>query len=548
MKKTLSTFMVLITLFSVLSAMVINTKAETIKIVTNENDSGVGSLRQVIAEAEDGDTITFAEDVTYITLESVINFDVSITIDGGVTSGGKSKVTIDGNNKDGILENNFLSCDVILRGLTLKNGMSEHYYGAVFVADLIAINCDFINNKGTAILAYFNIVLEECTFKDNIDGALSCGFGYLVAKNCVFTGNIGYDTISAKDITVINCIFNDNTGGAILWSSSYIIAINSSFISNKTDKIEDDFFESAGVIYANDFIYLIHSTIANNIGGGLSSHSFLWEYEEETGLYRPYKVEMPIYLFNSIITGNKMLDGVTDGNIISGILESNGKNLIENGEENTFTKIFRTNQDKGGYIYPLNSIEQIDAYKDIQYLQDTICNMLLDSQKYIIYGNYEYFLFVSGIYNWDYVITEEGWKDFLEFINEKPGTTMEELIIIWADKAYEADYKNIVEQCFASLQKDLLGVARGDKVTYGAVENVRASLLPYSKGDVNGDGEITIIDAIEIFKHLAGKQTIEKSEEIGFTKFYSADIDCDGEITIKDAIMIFKHLAGKSTI
>ena len=59
------------------------------------------------------------------------------------------------------------------------------------------------------------------------------------------------------------------------------------------------------------------------------------------------------------------------------------------------------------------------------------------------------------------------------------------------------------------------------------------------KGDVNGDNVIDIIDAIEIFRHLAGKTILEGD------KFTAADADENGIIDIKDVIYIFRYLAGK---
>ena len=61
-------------------------------------------------------------------------------------------------------------------------------------------------------------------------------------------------------------------------------------------------------------------------------------------------------------------------------------------------------------------------------------------------------------------------------------------------------------------------------------------------GDVNGDGVVSISDAIEIFKHLSGKTTLEGE------KFRQADLNKDGNISISDAIIIFRFLAGKSDL
>lgn len=54
-------------------------------VVTNGNDDGPGSLRTAIAAAESGDTITFAQGVTTVTLTSgeIAFATQKLTIDGG---------------------------------------------------------------------------------------------------------------------------------------------------------------------------------------------------------------------------------------------------------------------------------------------------------------------------------------------------------------------------------------------------------------------------------------------------------------------------------
>ncbi|WP_207680130.1 hypothetical protein [Desulfonema magnum] len=52
--------------------------------VTNGDDSGAGSLRQAIADAQSGDTIVFQDGVTTVTLTSdQLVIDKNLTIDGG---------------------------------------------------------------------------------------------------------------------------------------------------------------------------------------------------------------------------------------------------------------------------------------------------------------------------------------------------------------------------------------------------------------------------------------------------------------------------------
>ncbi len=64
--------------------------------VTNENDSGAGSLRAALAAAAPGDVINFATDVTTINLNSSLVINKGITIDGLQPGSTNPDVTING--------------------------------------------------------------------------------------------------------------------------------------------------------------------------------------------------------------------------------------------------------------------------------------------------------------------------------------------------------------------------------------------------------------------------------------------------------------------
>ena len=87
--------------------------------VTNTDDSGIGSLRQVVADALPGDTIQFAVTgtITLTSGEIVIDKDLAITGPGG---GG---VTISGNNASRV----FLvdSGTLAMSGLTIRDGLAQ---------------------------------------------------------------------------------------------------------------------------------------------------------------------------------------------------------------------------------------------------------------------------------------------------------------------------------------------------------------------------------------------------------------------------------------
>lgn len=77
----------------------------------------------------------------------------------------------------------------------------------------------------------------------------------------------------------------------------------------------------------------------------------------------------------------------------------------------------------------------------------------------------------------------------------------------------------------------------GESVLSDALVVTTLSVL---KGDVNGDGDITIVDAMKVFQSLSGKTPPLVGDEKE-----AADINGDGEVTIVDAMKIFQYLSGK---
>ena len=84
--------------------------------VTSNSNDGEGSLRQVMADAEGGDTITFSNSFT-ITLVSPITINKDIVIDGG------DKVTLSGGEETTIFK--ITSGNVEIKNITLRDGLSQ---------------------------------------------------------------------------------------------------------------------------------------------------------------------------------------------------------------------------------------------------------------------------------------------------------------------------------------------------------------------------------------------------------------------------------------
>ena len=90
--------------------------------VTSNSDDGEGSLRQVISDSEEGDTITFSDSFT-ITIATPITIDKDIVIDGG------NVVKISGGGATSILKIN--SGNVVIKNIILKDGLAKGGNGGV---------------------------------------------------------------------------------------------------------------------------------------------------------------------------------------------------------------------------------------------------------------------------------------------------------------------------------------------------------------------------------------------------------------------------------
>lgn len=61
------------------------------------------------------------------------------------------------------------------------------------------------------------------------------------------------------------------------------------------------------------------------------------------------------------------------------------------------------------------------------------------------------------------------------------------------------------------------------------------------KGDIDGDGAITSIDAMMISQYVAGTRNLTQEQ------LYRADVNCDGKVDSIDAMFIAQYVAGTRT-
>ena len=198
-------------------------------VVTNTNDAGSGSLRDALAMANDGDTITFAVTGT-ITLTSA---ELQITHNVTISGPGAASLAVNGNATFRVFEN--FASNVTISGLTITNGFVAG--GAQGV-------------DGAGILNHGGLTLSNCTVSANVATPGCCGSGggisddggaTLTVTDSTFSGNsASFDGggIWAGTVTVMNSTFTGNAvgrlGGGIGLNNSGPVTVSNSVFNNNS--------------------------------------------------------------------------------------------------------------------------------------------------------------------------------------------------------------------------------------------------------------------------------------------------------------------------
>ena len=95
-----------------------------------------------------------------------------------------------------------------------------------------------------------------------------------------------------------------------------------------------------------------------------------------------------------------------------------------------------------------------------------------------------------------------------------------------------------IEHHFYSIAKDMAGNVEQKEASSESSLNIETIL---TEGDVNGDGDVDIADAVCIVNHVVGKPNTSFNED-------AADANGDGDIDIADAVHIVNYVVGKISV
>ena len=247
--------------------------AQTLALFTvnNTNDSGAGSLRQAILDANaaaGADEIVFRLSGSGVKTITLTSGQLEISDQLLISGLGRNQLTISGNNSSRVFQVN-IGANLTLRGLTLENGKNDTGGAIVNFGKLDIRNSAFRNNSGRIGAAISNGGGAIG------GGAITVSGTTLSLDNVQFSNNASdvYGAIESQGTaTIRRCTFNNNisrssSGGAIVNQPTGILRVErSTFTQNKAPGNGGGIL-NYGQLTVNDSSFISNEATFGNGGG-----------------------------------------------------------------------------------------------------------------------------------------------------------------------------------------------------------------------------------------------------------------------------------------
>jgi CSLREA domain-containing protein len=258
--------------------------------VTNTNDSGAGSLRQAIIDANayaDFNPIFFQSGLTgnVMLLSTLPDLTTSMSINGP----GPNVFTVQRSTASGTPTFRILTIQsgtVSISGLTISGGNFGGGGAGLFVG------------------APATVTVANCTISGNTDNNFGGGgianLGALTLTNSTVSGNTGHGIRDTRTLTVLNSTISNNVGSGISHSSPFAFTLTNSTISRNN---------SGGIFMSGGTLTLTRSTVSGNTANGGAG---IFTGGGTTG--------DTIFLINSTVSGNVARSAQGGGILTAGTL------------------------------------------------------------------------------------------------------------------------------------------------------------------------------------------------------------------------------------
>lgn len=233
-------------------------------VVTNVNDSEVGSLRQAIIDICPGGTITFNSTLSgaTITLSSQLTLDKDVTIDGSALV---EKVSISGNNQTLVFHIS-PTYTVTMDSLVITGGNNSGEF---------VNNGGGINNQGMLTLIDSNVVANNAGIGGGIyNGGTLSVFNSSLMQNIATGGGGALSNVGTATLT--GCTISENqapVGAGVDESYGSLTVTDSTFSANIASSKGGGIYISSGGAQASIFgSTFVNNTAGDMGGGGIVNH------------------------------------------------------------------------------------------------------------------------------------------------------------------------------------------------------------------------------------------------------------------------------------
>ena len=186
-------------------------------VVVNTNDSGPGSLRQALHDANDGDTISFAVTGTITLTSGGLLIAKNVIISGPRSD----QLSVDGNQALFVF-GVFPDKTTAISGLSINNGQTGIWNEQ---GTLTISNCAVSSNSGVGLYNDGTLTVSNCVVSGNSGGGLYNDHATSNVSNCIVSGNSyglyndashlsASDNLTAPEyyaLSVSNCVISSNS-------------------------------------------------------------------------------------------------------------------------------------------------------------------------------------------------------------------------------------------------------------------------------------------------------------------------------------------------
>jgi hypothetical protein len=297
-------------------------------VTTNTDDGSAGTLRQIVLIATNGETITFAPNLsgqTILLTNGQILLTNYLTIDASALSNG---ITINGNHGSRIFEVSS-NANVVLTSLAIIYGFGTNG-GGIYNSGTLTVNQSMLSRNSVRVATYYTqgdggggiynsgtFTVNQSTLSSNsVWGGNTYGGGNASGGGIVNSGTltIQASTLSANSVTAASSMSGGGSasGGGVFNSGTLTIQESTLSANSATggNGFDDGGSASGGGIFNSGPLIVNQSTLSGNSAtGGYGNPPFGYNGSSTGGgIYSSGTVNL-VSLTNSILAGNGAVSG-----------------------------------------------------------------------------------------------------------------------------------------------------------------------------------------------------------------------------------------------